>query len=180
MIIIHRGGGRKAISCIKLWTKIGIGKPLVLLLACVISVMFIVTGCGGSDGGGQSTKSGEKAQSGEADVKGDPFASIASAEIADTETGFSEMSRLIKELKQAVEADQTEEAKKLAEQMAGIWNAIKGEIEAFNASKHQLLQEDLGQLIEETKASKWNKELLIQLDYKLYQSFRDMKQELLG
>ncbi|OMF28073.1 hypothetical protein BK133_18830 [Paenibacillus sp. FSL H8-0548] len=153
-------------------------KLRAICIAFALSITVLLTGCGASDSGNKHTDISGEAQSKEAATETDPFANIPSVDIADLGEAISGMSSLIKQLKQAVEADQADEAKELAAQMAGLWNAMKEEVRANDATKHQLLHDDLSLLIKETKASKWNKELIVQLDYKLYQSFRDMKQEL--
>lgn len=180
MIIIYIEGGCGTIHYIIFLRRVWKERRLSLQLACVMCFILIFSGCSSSESGSTAGSNGNKADSSETVELSDPFANIPLADITDTQTGISDMSSLIKSLKQAVEADETAEAKALVEQMAGLWNAIKADIEAVDEVKFQALQDDLGKLIQATKASKWDKEPLIQLDYKLYQSFRDLKQELQG
>lgn len=178
MIIIHIARGCGTISYFVFLGKAGNGKRSCLLLAYALCLIVVLTGCGASGSEEGEQTQGNNVQSSEAVDQSDPFANIAPTKIADTQTGISDMSSLIKSLKQAVEADQTDEAKEYAGQMAGLWNALKPAIETADAAKQQMLQEDLGRLIQAAKAAKWDKELIIQLDYKLYQSFRDIKQKM--
>ncbi|CAM4310374.1 hypothetical protein FHS16_000713 [Paenibacillus endophyticus] len=174
MIIIHMAGGNGTISYIMLWSKAGTGKRSYLLLAYALCLIVTLAGCGTA---GSETEANPKEQMAEAAGNSDPFADADPVAIPDTESGISDMSGLIKSLKQAVEADQTDEAKAFAQQMAGLWVAMKPDVQAADSARTQRLQEDLRQLIQAVQASKWDKELIIQLDYKLYQSFRDLKLE---
>lgn len=178
MIIIHTEGGCEIIRYITFSKIIMNFKRSSIMLTSVMCIMFLLIGCGSSTEGSAAGDKGNGAQNNETSPKSDPFANVAPAEIVDTQTGISDMSGLIKSLKQAIEGDQVEEAKQFAQQMAGLWNALKADIEAADAAKSQTMQDELSQLIQATNESKWNKEFLIELDYKLYQSFRDLKQQM--
>ncbi|WP_337098075.1 hypothetical protein [Paenibacillus sp. YIM B09110] len=171
MIIIHTGmnGGCGIIESLRIISKTGCGKKrlsLVLLAACLL---LLLAGCGAASANEVSRTETEQ---------NDPFANIVPAEIADTRSGVSDMSALVKDYKQAVESDQADVAKSLADQIAGLWKAIQAEAQKVDPELYALIQNDMGQLLAETKVDDWNKDLLIDLDYKLYQSIRDLKQKL--
>lgn len=139
-------------------------KALLGILLCI----FVLGGCG-------SAIDNHDVDSKISDPKDDTFSQIAAAEISGVSEGLEEMTSKIKQFKQVVEADQHEEAKVLADELAALWHAVQQDIKSQDAERGEALQEDLEALYKETQNEAWDKELLIQLDYKLYQSLRDMK-----
>lgn len=109
-----------------------------------------------------------------------PLDRIPAAQIEDAAAAADEMSSLIKAFKIAVESDGKEEAIASAERMAAIWKAISASpaADAVPPDRIQQVETDLGKVLEAVEAEEWDKTLLVDLDYSLYQGFRDVKQAL--
>lgn len=137
---------------------------------CLLLCILVLSGCGSSLNNNivSSETSNHKDSA-------STFSQIAPAEISNVSEALEEMSNKIKQFKQVVEADQLEEAKLLVNELVGLWNAVQPDLISKDAELSGTLQEDLEALYKETENQVWNKELLIQLDYKLYQGMRDMK-----
>lgn len=115
-------------------------------------------------------------------AKDDPLAPIPAARIEDLAAAADEMSSLIKSFKIAVESDEKEEAVTQAERMAAIWKALSASPGAASIPPERILQveADLGGLLKAASADEWDRTLLVDLDYSLYQGFREVKQALLN
>lgn len=126
------------------------------------------------DGDQTSAKSAEPQATSDAAGQDDPFARTAPAEITDLATGLSNLSSLVKSFKIAIEAVEREEAEKLAGEMASIWMAVRTEAESKDPQRCEQLHNDLSALLVAVAAKEWDKTLLIDLDYSLYQGYRDL------
>lgn len=145
------------------WMNRSIKAPL-----CILLCILVLSGCG-------SAIDNNDVDSEISDHKDNTFSQIAPAEISNVSEGLAEMTNRIKLFKQAVEADQVEDARSLADELAALWNAVQQDLKSKDAEHSDILQGDLEALYRETGNKAWDKELLIQLDYKLYQGLRDMK-----
>lgn len=158
------------------WHDVG-GCGTIRHLVFLVLVVLLLSGCGAAASGEKAEQAGKAVEgsltTGEA---GDPFANIAEADVLDTQAALEEMSSLIKLFKIAVESDDKEGALEQAEHLASHWKAVKSEVETVLSASHDQINSDLGQLLTETAASNWDKTLLIDLDYSLYQGVRDVKQ----
>lgn len=152
-------------------------KSCALLLAAMLAIALLA-GCAADATGGGSTAAGTAGpQAGkEAEGQDDPFASVAPADIPDLITGITQLSDRVKSFKTAIEADDREEAEKLAGEMAAIWAAARVEAEGKEPERSGQLHKDLSALLVEVAQEEWDKTLLIDLDYSLYQGYRDLKQ----
>lgn len=142
-----------------------------------ICLLFSLSACSSSSG--QAGDVRPSAASNNETSKGqEVLDQIQAAEISDLPTGMTEIIEAVKAYKQAVESDSKEEAAKLAEEMVGLWKAVEEQLKATDQKLHQELAAALTSLLEHTSSESWDRELLIQLDYKLYQGLRDMKQKI--
>jgi len=133
-------------------------------------------GCSASGESGKAATTQQGAKQTETAPKGDRLAKAAPAAITDVTTALSDMTSKVKAYKQAIESDQADEAKKLADEIGSLWNAVKPKLPADQAEGQQTIHEDVSALMEETYQEPWDKERLILLDYKIYQSLRDVRQ----
>ncbi|WP_152392062.1 hypothetical protein [Paenibacillus guangzhouensis] len=143
----------------------------------MIAMIFVLSqmGCSASGESGKvATQQGAKQT--ETASKGDRLAKAAPATITDVPTALSDMTSKVKAYKQAIESDQVEDAKKLADEIGSLWNAVKSKLSADLAEGQQTIHEDVSALMEETYQELWDKERLILLDYKIYQNLRDVRQ----
>jgi hypothetical protein len=146
-------------------------KPFLLVMIC----MFLVSGCGSTNTGSVKDAGAASVQESKTDIQ-DPFAGAIQVEVPDLQSGLIKMNTFIKDYKKAVEADQADQAKELAMKMAGVWNAIKSEVSAKASEQHAIVEKSLTELLTNAQAKDPDKDLLIQLNYTLYQQFRDLKQ----
>lgn len=142
----------------------------IRVLMCLLLCILVLSGCG-------SSLNNNHVPSETSNHIDSPstFSQIAPAEISNVSEALEEMSNKIKRFKQLVESDQLEEARLLVNELVALWNAVQHDLISKDAELSGTLQEDLEALYKETENQAWNKELLIQLDYKLYQGMRDMK-----
>lgn len=103
---------------------------------------------------------------------------IEPIEIKDLPTGAAAMIQAVKDYKQAVESEEQESAAALAREIVGLWKAMEAKVKTMDRVLHQELTSDIVLLLAETSTKPWDRDRLIQLDYKLYQSFRDVKQKI--
>ncbi|WP_139829216.1 hypothetical protein [Paenibacillus aquistagni] len=103
---------------------------------------------------------------------------IEPIEIKDLQTGAAAMIQAVKDYKQAVESEDQESAAALAREIVGLWKAMEAKVKTMDRVLHQELTSDIVLLLAETSTKPWDRDRLIQLDYKLYQSFRDVKQKI--
>ncbi|REK74583.1 hypothetical protein DX130_12855 [Paenibacillus paeoniae] len=139
-------------------------------------VVLLLTGCtaGASEGkkGSGAVVADDSLQT---DSKKDRLALIEAAEIDDVSSAAEEMSSLIKTFKTAVESDDREEAARQAERMAALWKSLSEKAVDAQPEKLQQIEADLVGVLDEVAASDWDKTRLVDLDYSLYQGFRDVK-----
>ncbi|MBB3111704.1 putative protein kinase ArgK-like GTPase of G3E family [Paenibacillus phyllosphaerae] len=150
---------------------------MLLLLASF--TLFAAAGCsngaGNGDSGSGNSVSANVSQT-SSEVQQDPWSGVTPATISDTKSGIESLQSAVKEFKQAVEAEQTEEIKKLAAEMAGVWVAMQADVKSANGSLHETIDGELQRLMAEVASDKRSKDVLIELDYSLYQHLRDLKQ----
>ncbi|MWC29961.1 hypothetical protein [Paenibacillus sp. MMS18-CY102] len=145
--------------------------------AVALAVALLLNGCG-SSGGGSETAS----IAGQAKKEGTEASTIAPAkvEVADYPTGVSELRDLTKQFKQAVESGNDEEPKRIAAEIAGVWEAVKQEAQSKNAELYPQLEQDLASFLGLFSSEKLDNETAIQQAYQLYQRFRDLSKALEG
>ncbi|MCR2806215.1 hypothetical protein [Paenibacillus soyae] len=161
MIIIHKGKG--------LWKT-------VRYISLLLFIVLLLTGCGAAESGGQEEAS--KHVAGEAasvESAGDPLGHIEAAPIDDPAAAAEEMTSLIKTFKAAVESDNRDDAIAQAERMASIWKSLSQGMPEEQSDRLNQMNADLGGLLEAVHAESWDKARLVDLDYSLYQGFRDVK-----
>lgn len=97
---------------------------------------------------------------------------------AEMEKAVKEIRSLAKDLKQKAENGNTEEVKAIAGQIIQAWDAVKSDIKAGVADMYTFLDEKITLLAEQTKAEEIDMEAVIQIDYQLYQGFRQLAERL--
>ncbi|RCW42256.1 hypothetical protein [Paenibacillus prosopidis] len=97
---------------------------------------------------------------------------------AEMETAVKEIRSLAKDLKQAAENGNTEEIKAIAGQIIQAWDALKSDIKSDVPDMYTFLDEKITVLAEQTNASEIDMEAVIQIDYQLYQGFRQLAEKL--
>ncbi|CAM4006887.1 hypothetical protein L1N85_09535 [Paenibacillus alkaliterrae] len=97
---------------------------------------------------------------------------------AGMEKAVKEIRSLAKDLKQKAENGDTEEVKAIAGQIIQAWDAVKSDIKAGVADMYTFLDEKITNLAEQTKAEEIDMEAVIQIDYQIYQGFRQLAEKL--
>ncbi|RJE88950.1 hypothetical protein D3P07_13425 [Paenibacillus sp. 1011MAR3C5] len=139
-------------------------------------VVFLLTGCGAGASDTKKEPGTIAADDGaQTDSKQDRLALIEAAQIDDVPSAAEELSSLIKTFKSAVESDDRDEAVRQAERMAALWKSLGEKAGSAQPEKLQQIASDLGGVLEAVHATEWDKTRLIDLDYSLYQGFRDVK-----
>lgn len=141
----------------------------------ILLLTLLIAGCNRAGNDGGSGNSGLHSKESPNHQEQHLLDDAEPASVSNTAEALDEMTAKIKAYKQAVESDQIDEANGIAQELAGLWNAVQEEIKALDTSMHESLRTDLEALLQGTQAEPWDKELLIQLDYKLYQELRDVK-----
>lgn len=141
----------------------------------ILLITVLIAGCSGAGNSGGSGNAGLHSEEPSNHQEQNLLEKAEPVPVTNTTDALEEMTGKIKAYKQAVESDQTDEAKGIAGELAGLWNAIQEEIKELDTSMYESLRADLEALLQGTQAEPWDKELLIQLDYKLYQELRDVK-----
>lgn len=98
------------------------------------------------------------------------FEDVAPAPLDDLQQSLEAMNGLIKAYKQAVESESDDLAAKAAE-MAALWKSIRGGAEAVPQT--EAIERLLTLILELSQAETPERDTLIQLDYELYQKFRE-------
>jgi hypothetical protein len=81
---------------------------------------------------------------------------------------------LVKELKQHAENEDAEKIKDISAQIVQGWADMKGDVNASYPEMTEFLQEKIDSLNELHSAESLDSEALLQLDYELYQAFRQL------
>ncbi|MGM0884105.1 MAG: hypothetical protein ACQEXQ_24095 [Bacillota bacterium] len=97
---------------------------------------------------------------------------------AEMETAVKEIRSLAKDLKQKAENGETEEVKAIAGQIIKAWDALKSDIKSDVPDMYTFLGEKITVLAEQTNAAEIDMEAVIQIDYQLYQGFRQLAEKL--
>lgn len=152
------------------------GCGIIRCVSLMMLVVLLLAGCsaGASEG---KTETGAVVANDrmQTDSKKDRLALIEAAQIDDVSSAAEEMSSLIKTFKTAVESDDRDEAILQAERMAALWKALSGKTGSAQPEKLRQIESDLGGVLDAIAASEWDKTRLVDLDYSLYQGFRDVK-----
>lgn len=143
-------------------------------IALAVFLVLAMVGCSSSTesaGGGGSEAGGKEARQAAA-------IEPKKVEVADLPTGIAMLSSLTKDFKQAVEADDEVQRKELVAEIAGVWEAIKADLEAQNGDAYPAVAQEMTAFLESAGGDAIDRELVIQQDYQLYQRFRDLAKEL--
>lgn len=139
-----------------------------------------MSGCGTAESGGPKEVDKPVAEEAlSAESSGDPLDQIEAAQIDDPAAAAKEMTSLIKTFKDAVESDNKEEAIAQAVRMASIWKSLSTDMPQEQSKRLNQMNADLRGLLEAVHAENWDKAKLVDLDYSLYQGFREVKTVLL-
>ncbi|MEK3884201.1 hypothetical protein [Paenibacillus sp. PL2-23] len=147
----------------------------VRYISLLLFVVCVLTGCGAADSGAQEQNQHVAGEASSDESTGDPLGHIEAAQLDDPAAAAEEMNSLIKSFKIAVESDNKEETVAQAERMASIWKALSAPLPAEQSERVNQMNADLNALLEAVKADSWDKARLVDLDYSLYQGFRDVK-----
>lgn len=162
---------------------------LVKTGACALALALsfgLLTGCGSSAGGSETaalSKEGQEQTAGSENAANEGAASKsaivpAEVKVTDYATGVTELRDLTKQFKQAVESGDTAEPKRIAEQAAGVWNAVKQDLQSKHSDLFPQLDRELSGLLDLFHAEALDSEAAVQQAYQLYQLLRDLAQYL--
>lgn len=90
----------------------------------------------------------------------------------------AEMRSLAKDLKQQAEDKDTAQIKTSAGQMAEGWDSVKSDIQALAPEMYTFLDDKLTKLAELASSEEIDMEAILQLDYQIYQGFRQLSDHL--
>lgn len=111
--------------------------------------------------------------------KNEPAAPAAKdAGKAEMEKAVKEIRSLAKDLKQKAEGGETEQVKAIAGQIIQAWDDVKSDIKAGVPDMYPFLDEKITKLAELTNAEEIDMEAVLQIDYQLYQGFRQLAEKL--
>lgn len=111
--------------------------------------------------------------------KNEPDApAVKDTDKAGIEKAVKEIRSLAKDLKQQAEGGDTAEVKAIAGQIIQAWDAVKSDIKASAADMYPFLDEKITKLAEQTNAEEIDLEAVIQIDYQIYQGFRQLAEKL--
>ncbi|QYR19449.1 hypothetical protein KZ483_16140 [Paenibacillus sp. sptzw28] len=85
---------------------------------------------------------------------------------------------LAKDLKQKAEAGDAEGVKMTAAQTLQSWDNVKNDIKSAAADMYSFLDEKMTKLAEQIKAEEIDMEAVIQIDYQIYQGFRQLAEKM--
>ncbi|MBA9088250.1 uncharacterized lipoprotein YehR (DUF1307 family) [Fontibacillus solani] len=145
-------------------------------ILCALVFIVLLAGCTPNEKSEFSINAEQGVESNNIDSHRDKLTVIAPADLGDIPTALEEMQSKVKLYKQAVESDSVQEATKLVGELAGFMKAVEEELKVKDSAAFEILHTDLESLITGTLTEPWDKDLLIQLDYKLYQGLRDMRE----
>lgn len=103
---------------------------------------------------------------------------VKNTDKAEIEKAVKEIRSLAKDLKQKAEDGDTQEVKVFAGQINKAWDAVKPDIKASVADMYTFLDEKITLLAEQTDAEEIDLEAVIQIDYQIYQGFRQLAEKL--
>ncbi len=98
----------------------------------------------------------------------------------EVETAITEIRTLAIELKQQAKAEEAAQIKTTAGQMISGWDNVKSDIKTMVPEMYTFLDEKLTLLAEQTSSEEIDMEAIIQLDYQIYQGFRQLSEKLNG
>ncbi|MFC4098573.1 hypothetical protein [Paenibacillus xanthanilyticus] len=156
-------------------------------IALLAASMVLLSACGGGTGtpagagaGSESAAISQSKAGDESKEADSPKVEAAPVEVADTLDGVKQLGSLTKDFKQAIEAGDDAKWQELSRQIAGVWEAIKSDVQAKSGDVYPELEQKVDEFLAAAAASKADKDLLIQQDYELYQQFRDLGKVLTG
>lgn len=156
-------------------------------LALLAASAALLSACGGEAGAPAGTRSGSESAAISQSKAGDESAQAETAkveaapvEVADTLDGVQQLGSLTKDFKQAIEAGDDAKWQALSGQIAGVWEAIKLDVQAKSGDIYPELEQKVNEFLASAASSKADRDLLIQQDYELYQQFRDLGKVLTG
>jgi hypothetical protein len=94
------------------------------------------------------------------------------------EESVKKIRTLAKDLKQKAEAGDADGVKTTAAQTLQSWNSVKNDIKSAAADMYPFLDERMTKLAEQIKAEELDMEAVIQIDYQIYQGFRQLAEKL--
>lgn len=103
---------------------------------------------------------------------------VKDAGIAEMEKAVKEIRSLAKDLKQKAEDGDTEAVKAISGQIIQAWDALKSDIKSNVPDMYTFLDEKIAVLAEQTNVEEIDMEAVIQIDYQLYQGFRQLAEKL--
>jgi len=95
-------------------------------------------------------------------------------EVERLKKSIEEIRGLVKDLKQHAENDDAEKMKEVSSQIVQDWDAMKADVDASFPDMTDFLQEKIVKLNELQSAETIDSQAMLQLDYELYQSFRQL------
>ncbi|TYP70625.1 hypothetical protein [Paenibacillus methanolicus] len=156
-------------------------------IALLAASAVLLSACGGgtvtpagAGSGSESAAINESKAVDENKAADSPKIEAAPVEVADTLDGVNQLGSLTKDFKQAIEAGDDAKWQELSRQIAGVWEAIKSDVQAKSGDSFPELEQKVNEFLAAAAASKADKDLLIQQDYELYQQFRDLGKVLTG
>ncbi|QJC50327.1 hypothetical protein HGI30_01040 [Paenibacillus albicereus] len=158
-------------------------------LAALLAIALLLGGCsagtgapsgsgraeGGEDAAAAAAKADAAASGTEADAAG--WSGIEPLPAADAAEGLQLSRDAVKELKQAAEAGDEAESRELTVRLAGLWLTIEPDLKELDAAKAEAARADLGRLLKPDAAEP---ESPVDVSYRLYQTYRDLQEQLLG
>lgn len=154
------------------------GFRIPCLLAWGIVLAIALTGCGTTPSEAGGSGAAAKPAATEA-AGGDLFAPYPEVKTAGVQEGLSVINGELKAFKQAVESEDRETAEQAVARIIGVWKSIGPQVQIVDAQQHQRMEEDLSTFLSELNKG-YDTANLIDLSYRLYQNFRDAKEQLAG
>ncbi|MDG0809776.1 hypothetical protein [Cohnella rhizosphaerae] len=96
------------------------------------------------------------------------------AQIAKLKSEIETIRSLVKELKQQTENGDAEKIKACADQIAQAWETMKDKVNAAYPDMTDFLQKKIDSLNALQTSDPFDSEAMLQLDYELYQAFRQL------
>lgn len=144
-------------------------KTGLLAAGCAVGAMILLGGCGMSSASLKESSATVQ----ESDHRGH-LSEVPPASIVNVTSGLADMTSKIKLYKQAIESDDVDAAKQLVDDIASLWIAIDPKLDDPDDTTYSGIEDDVAAILGGTSVEPWDKEMLIQLAYKLYQALRDV------
>jgi DNA polymerase III gamma/tau subunit len=105
---------------------------------------------------------------------GENKAAASGPEVERLKKAIEDIRGLVKDLKQHAENDDAEKMKEVSSQIVQDWDAMKADVDASYPDMTDFLQEKIVKLNELLTAETIDSQAMLQLDYELYQAFRQL------